>query len=149
MASTLALLQAVNSEASFVQKIGQDLLLPIAKVCTSSSALAVARLFTLDKPSDPFASGARNTKERLKKAIGLTQAFPHTRNIARSRLTGRTPQSWPLSVVRIKNVWLMMPKSVKPWKLGDTIAAKDWDSMKTWAPTSKHLNGTLSSIKWQ
>ena len=149
MALTPAPPQAVNSEVSSVPKIGQDLPPPIAKVCTFLSAHAVAKQFTLGKPSGPFASDARNTKERLKKAIGLTQVFPHTRNTARSQWIGRTPQSWPPSVVRTKNVWLTMPKSAKPSKLGDTTAAQDRDSMKIWAPMSRHPNGTLSSTKWQ
>ena len=88
MASTLAQPQAVNSVVSSVPRIGQDLPPPIAKAFTFSSAHAVAKQFTLDKPSDPFASDAKNTKERLKKAIGLTQVFPHTKNIARSQWIG-------------------------------------------------------------
>ena len=100
-------------------KIGQDLPPPIAKVCTFLSAHAVAKQFTLGKPSGPFASDARNTKERLKKAIGLTQESPHTRNTARSQWIRRTPQSWPLLVVRTKNVWPTMPKYAKPSKLRD------------------------------
>ena len=74
MASTPAPPQAVNSVVSSVPRIGQDLRPPIAKAFTFSSAHAVAKQFTLDKPSDPFASDAKNTKERLKKAIGLTWA---------------------------------------------------------------------------
>ena len=72
---------------SCAPKTEQDLHLPIAKVSTSSNAHAVVRLFTSGKPLDPYAKDARNTKKRLKKAIGPTQESPLIKNIAKSRLT--------------------------------------------------------------
>ena len=141
--------QVVNLAVSCAPKTEQDLLLPIAKVSTSSNAHAVVRLFTSGKPLDPYAKDAKNTKKRLKKAIGPTQESPLIKNIAKSLLTGKIPLFWPLLVGRIKNVWPMMPKSARLLKYDVTTAVQDRDLTKIWEPMSRLLNGTLSSTKWQ
>ena len=116
MASTHVLPQAENWVVSSVPKIGQDHHPPIAKGSTSLSAHAVVKLSTLGKLLDPFALDAKNTKRRLKKATGPTQESLPTKSIARNRWIGKIPPSWPHSVAKIKNVWPMTPKSVRPSK---------------------------------